>query len=387
MKRRGIWPDVFTFAPLLKSCANLVDLRMGRGVHSGVVRLGFERFRSIRIGIVELYASCGKMVEAQKVFDEMPQRDVIVWNLMISGFCKMGNVEMGLCLFKQMSERSVVSWNLMISSLARSDRDSEALVVFRDMQDNGFKPDEATVVSMLPICARLGEVDLGQWIHSYAGSCGLFKDFISVGNSLVDFYCKCGMLEKASTVFRDMPRKNVISWNVMISGMAFNGNGELGVDLYEEMISEGVDPDGATFVGVLACCAHAGLLERGWDLFRSMSLKHHIEPKLEHYGSMVDILGRIGRLSEARDLIRCMPMKPNAAIWGALLSACRTYGDTALAECAVNELINLEPWNSGNYVLLSNIYAERGEWDEVEKVRVLMRGNCINKAPGQSMVG
>lgn len=322
------------------------------------------------------------------MFDEMHQRDVIVWNLMIRGFYKAGDVEMGLRLFRQMGERSVVSWNLMISCLAQSGRDGEALGVFHEMQANGVKPDEATVVSVLPVCGRLGEVDVGQWIHSYAaGSCGLFKDFISVGNSLVDFYCKCGMLEKASTVFRDMPQKNVVSLNAMISGLALNGNGELGVDLFEEMISEGVNPNGATFVGVFACCAHAGLVEKGWDLFRSMSLKHHMEPKLEHYGSMVDILGRSGRLCEARDFIRSMPMKPNAAIWGALLSACRTYEDMELAECAVNELINLEPWNSGNYVLLSNIYAERGKWDEVEKVRVLMRENCINKAPGQSMVG
>lgn len=387
MKRRGIWPNEFTFAPLLKSCSNLGDLKMGQGVHGGVVCLGFERFSSIRIGLVELYASCGRMVEAQKAFDEMPHRAVIVWNLMIGGFCKIGDVDTGFYLFKRMSERSVVSWNLMISCLARSDRDSDAMEVFREMQGSGFEPDEATVVTMLPICARLGKVDVGQWIHSYADSSGLFQDFISVGNSLIDFNCKCGVLEKAFTVFKDMPRKNVVSWNAMISGLAFNGKGELGVDFFEEMISRGVNPNGATFVGVLACCAHAGLVERGWDLFRSMTSQHHVKPKLEHYGSMVDILGRSGRLSEAHELVCSMPMKPNAAIWGALLSACRTYEDMELAECAVKELIDLEPGNSGNYVLLSNIYAERGKWDEVEKVRVLMRGNSINKAPGQSMVG
>ncbi|KAI8026870.1 Pentatricopeptide repeat-containing protein [Camellia lanceoleosa] len=387
MKSLGIWPNEFTFAPLLKSCSNLLDLKMGQGVHKEVISVGFESFSSIRIGIVELYVSCGMMEDAMKVFDEMPHRDVIVWNLMIRGFCEIGDFEMGFRLFRQMSEWSVVSWNVMISSLARSGRENEVLEIFCQMQDNGFKPDEATVVSVLPVCARLEAVDIGQWIHSYAKSSGLYRDFISIGNSLVDFYCKCGILETAFTVFKDMPRKNVVSWNAMISGLAFNGKGELGVDLFEEMLSKDVKPNDATFVGVLACCAHAGLVQQGLDLFASMTTKHQIEPKLEHYGSMVDLLGRSGCVKEAHDLIRTMPMNPNATIWGALLSACCTHDKMELAESAVKELTDLEPWNSGNYVLLSNVYAKRGKWDEVEKVRALMMENRINKAPGQSMVG
>ncbi|GMP63817.1 hypothetical protein CsSME_00025356 [Camellia sinensis var. sinensis] len=173
----------------------------------------------------------------------------------------------------------------------------------------------------------------------------------------------------------------------MISCLAFNEKGELGVDLFEEMLSKDVKPNDATFVGVLACCAHAGLVQQGLDLFASMTTKHQIEPKLEHYGSMVDLLGRSGCVKEAHDLIRTMSMNPNATIWVALLSACRTHDNIELIESAVKELIDIRPWNSGNYVLLSNVYAERGKWDEVEKVRALMMENRINKAPGQSMVG
>ncbi|GMY21861.1 pentatricopeptide repeat-containing protein At1g09190 [Fagus crenata] len=386
LRSRGVWPNEYTFAPLLKSSSGLCDCKLGQCVHAEIIRIGFERFGSIRIGIVKFYVTCERMEDARTMFDEMSYRDVVVWNLMIRGFCETGDVDMGLCLFRQMSERSVVSWNSMISCLAKSGRDSEALEIFGEMRDQGFELDEATVVIVLPVCARLGAVDVGQWIHSYLGSRGPLQNVISVGNSLVDFYCKCGKLEVAQRIFNEMPRKNVVSWNVMISGLAFNGEGEVGVELFEEMMNKAMSPNDATYVGILACCAHAGLVEKGRELFASMAAKHQIQPKLEHYGCVVDLLGRSGCVREAHGLIRNMPMKPNAALWGALLSACRTHGDVELAELSVKELINIEPWNSGNYVLLSNIYAEEGRWDEVEKVRVLMKEKCVKKAPGQSMI-
>nr|GMD05784.1 pentatricopeptide repeat-containing protein At1g09190 [Ipomoea batatas] len=389
MKNRGIWADEYTLAPLLKACSNLPDLRLGQAVHKEAIVLGFHRFTSIGIGIVELYSSCDRMVDAKRVFDEMSPRDVIVWNLMVQGYCRSGNVEMGLRVFRQMDERSIVSWNMMISWLARSGRDKVALELFSEMNGNGFEADEATVVTVLPICARLGEIEVGSWIHSYVDSKGLIGgDYVSVGNALVDFYCKCGDLEPASLIFKDMAGKNVVSWNAMISGLAFNGKAELGVQLFDNMISEGTRPNESTFVGVLACCTHAGLVQRGRDLFASMITNYDIEPTLEHYGCMVDLLGRNGHVKEAYDLIKSMPMKPNAAaLWGSLLSALRTHGDMELAECTTKELISLEPWNSGNYVLLSNIYAEQGKWDEVEQVRELMRERNIMKEAGQSMVG
>ena len=386
MKNRGIWPDEFTFAPLLKSCSGIGDHRIGKGVHGEVIVVGIERFSSIRIGIVDLYTSFERMEDAQKVFDEMLDRHVVVWNMMIRGFCKVGDLEKGLCLFRQMTARSVVSWNSMIAGLEQRGRDGEALELLREMWDHGFEPDDATVVTILPVCARLGAVDVGERIHSYAESSQLLRNFISVGNSLVDFYCKCGNLETAWRVFNGMPQKNVVSWNAMISGLTFNGKGELGAQLFVEMINKGVRPNDATFVGVLSCCAHAGLVERGRNLFASMTVDHKLEPKLEHYGCMVDLLARNGCLEEAHDLLRTMPMRPNAVLWGSLLSAYRSTGKIKQAECVVKELIELEPWNSGNYVLLSNIYAEDGRWDEVEKVRALMKEKNIRKNPGQSMV-
>lgn len=388
MKGRGIWPDEYTFAPLLKSCSGLWDVRPGQCVHGEVIRVGFESFGSIRVGVVELYAAYGWMEDAMKVFDEVRDRDIIIWNLIIHGFCKGGDVDTGLSLFRKMSERSVVSWNSMISCLARSGREDEALELFHEMRSEGFEPDEATLVSVLPVCARLVAVDIGLSIQHYAESTAIYPDSVPVGNALVDFYCKCGDLEGATRVFNGICHKNVVSWNSMIAGLAFNGKSQLGVDLFEEMIDSGMIPNDATFVGVLACCAHAGLIKKGQELFALMTANHGLDPKLEHYGCMVDLLARGGQVRDAYDLLRRMPMVPNAAMWGALLGACRNHGDVEIAEVAVKELItHQEPWNSGNYVLLSNIYAEEGRWAEVEKVRGLMKEKSVKKAIGQSAIG
>ncbi|KAL9234951.1 hypothetical protein vseg_009761 [Gypsophila vaccaria] len=385
MKSSRVVPNEYTFAPLIKCCCGIRDRRAGRVVHCEVVKLGFEQRSSVGIGIVEFYAGCETMKDARKVFDEMRYRDVVVWNLMVRGYCKTGDVDTGLRLFRQMRERSIVSWNSMISDLERCGRDREALNLFREMQDHrAYEPDEATVVTVLPVCARLGEVSAGKWLHSYAQSSGLFRDFITVGNAIVSFYCKCGDLETAHRIFREMPRRNAISWNTLLSGMAFNGKGELGVEFFDEMISKGVKPNDSTFVGVLTCCSHARLLQKGRDLFMLMTDKLKIIPKLEHYGCMVDLLGRCGCVNEAYELIKKMPVRPNAAILGSLLSASRTFADVQLAEYAAKELINLEPWNSGNYVLLSNIYAEEGRWEEVDNLRLLMKERRVRKITGCS---
>lgn len=326
------------------------------------------------------------MNDAHRLFDEIPHRDAVVCNMMIHGFCKRGDVGKGFRIFQQMSEHSVVSWNSMILGFVQGGRDSEALWLLREMWDAGFEPDDVTVVTVLPVCARLGALDVGHWIHSYADKRGLSKEVVAVGNALVDMYCKCGDLVSAHMCFNEMPQRNVVTWNSMISGLAFNSHGDLGINMFEEMKKQGVEPNDVTFIGVLACCTHAGLVQRGRELFDIMIKKHLIKPRLEHYGCMVDLLGRYGHVREAFELIKSIPMRASAAIWGALLSACRIHGDLEIAECAAQELVELEPWNSGNYVLLSNVYAEAGRWDKVENVRVLMREKSVQKTPGQSMV-
>ncbi|KAI9099198.1 hypothetical protein K1719_024965 [Acacia pycnantha] len=331
MKNRGILPDEYTFPPLLKSTSNLCDYKLGQCVHAQVIRARFECHGSVRIGLVELYTTYERIGDAEKVFDPMFDTDVIICNLMNRGFCKTGFLE------------------------TENKKDGEPLELSHEMLERDFEPDDATLVTILTVCACLGDLDAGKWIHSYACSRGFQRDVIAVGNSLVDYYGKSGNLEAAWSIFNEMPHKNVVSWNAMVLGLAYNGKGELGGDLFrDEMIEKGVSPSDSTFTSVLACCAHAGLADRGLELFASVTTKFQLQPKLEHYGCVVDLLGRCGQ--ETR-------------------------------RSAVKELINLEPWNSGNYVLLSNIYAEGGKWDEVEKVRLLVRHNIIRKTPGQSGTG
>ncbi|GAB2246405.1 hypothetical protein Droror1_Dr00001898 [Drosera rotundifolia] len=389
MKGCDMRVDEYTFAPLIKACGGLRDVRVGECVHGGVLRNGLGGFRGIGIGLVELYSGWARMRDALKVFEEMPERkEVVVWNFLINGFCKGGDVETGLWVFRGMSERSVVSWNVVLSWLAKSGRDGEALRVFEEMKGDGFRPDEATVVTVLPVCARLGAVYVGEWIVSYAAEfSNLFVEFVTVGNAIVNFYCKCGDLIAAQKFFRDMPQKNVTSWNTMISGLAYNGKNELGLTMFDEMIHMGVRPDHSSFVAVLTCCAHGKLVQKGRDYFDLMTQKYQLQPRLEHYGCMVDLLGRVGCVREAYKLIRGMPMRPNTTIWGSLLSSSRTYSVLELAECAVNELIDLGPWESGNYVLLSNIKAEGGKWESAEEVRLLMDENSVKKVAGQSIAG
>ncbi|KAJ0980606.1 hypothetical protein J5N97_008861 [Dioscorea zingiberensis] len=387
LRRRSLLPDRLTFAPLLKSCSNLRHLLAGRAVHAATILAGFHSHAPVSIATLDLYSACDHLQDARKMFDEMPHRDTVVWNMMINAFCKRGDLSSGYCLFREMRDRNAVTWNSMISGFAKAGKDEDAMELFREMWACGVELDDATLVTVLPVCARLGALHVGRLIHEYAHRKALLKNAVNVANSLIDMYCKCGDLASASQVFDEMPRRTVVSWNTMINGLAFNGHGEDGLALFERMTGSGFRPNAGTFLGVLGCCTHAGMAERGRELFWSMSAEYGIEPEIEHYGCMVDLLGRCGLVREAHELIKTMPMSPSRATWGALLSSCRNYGDVDMAVVAAKELIEVEPWNSGNYVLLSNLYAEAGRWEDAEKVRLAMKEKNVQKAPGQSLIG
>ena len=281
----------------------------------------------------------------------------------------------------------MVSWNLMIGGCARCGRDDMAVWFFERMVgEREVAPDDGTLAAVLPACGRTGNVGAGRWAHEYAMKTGLLESTVNVANMVADMYCKCGDVASAREVFEGMQQRSVVSWNTMITGFSLNGHGVEGIELFQEMQRQGMEPNAVTFLGVLGCCAHAGAVEVGREIFQKMQLEHGIEPAIEHYGCMVDLLGRSGLLEEAHALIQEIPMKPNAAIWGALLSACRAHAGLGIAEVALKELINLEPWNSGNYVLLANLYAETGRWEDAGEVRRVMRTMSVNKAPGQSLI-
>lgn len=324
----------------------------------------------------------------------MPQkiRCAVSYNTLITACFRTRDILAARRLFDEMqrhnrSRRSVVSWNAMIAGCARCGRDDMAVRYFEDMVREGeVAPDDGTLAAALPACGRTGNAGAGRWAHEYAREAGLLDGSVHVVNAVIDMYCKCGDVGSAREVFERMRQRTVVSWNTMISGFSLNGQGVEGIDLFREMMRSGENPDAVTFLGVLGCCAHAGAANVGQEIFQSMQSEYGIEAGVEHYGCMVDVLGRSGLLEEAHALIQGMPMRPNAAIWGALLSACRAHAGLSIAEVALKELIDLEPFNSGNYVLLANLYAETGRWEEAGDVRKLMRRMSAKKAPGQSSI-
>jgi len=208
---------------------------------------------------------------------------------------------------------------------------------------------------------------------------------ITVSNSLVDMYCKCGRTDLAHRVFARMPQRNVSTWTAMITGLGTHGQERLALDFFDRMRQYGVNPNHVTMVGVLNACAHGGLVEQGMELLDNMKARYGIEPRAVHYGCVVDMLGRVGRVREAREVAEKMPMGANAVVWGTLLGASEKHGDVEVGEWAAKNLMEVEPWNDGVYVVLSNIYAAAGMWDEVEKLRKVMRERRVAKIPGYSL--
>ncbi|KAL6143496.1 hypothetical protein ACLB2K_054191 [Fragaria x ananassa] len=417
MEKRGSRPDDFTFPFVLKACNKLCWVRMGMGIHGKVVRFGFESNASVRNTLIDFHAKCGdlrvatalfdgsarrdvvawsaltagyarrgKLDAARRLFDEMPVKDLVSWNVMITGYTKQGEMESARNLFDEVPRRDVVTWNAMIAGYVRCGCVEQALQMFEEMTSLGEKPDEVTMLSLLSACADVGELEIGKRLHSSLLKMGSGEISIIHGNALIDMYSKCGSIERALEVFWGMREKDVSSWNSVIGGLAFHGHAEESVNLFEEMRRLKVRPDGITFVGVLVACSHAGKVEDGRGYFSLMRNKYKIEPNIKHYGCMVDLLGRAGLLDEAFDCIENMEMQPNAIVWRTLLGACKVHGNVELGRRANERLLEIRGDESGDFVLLSNIYASRGEWHGAEEVRKLMDDSGVKKEAGFSMV-
>ncbi len=354
MKQENITVNSITYLSILNACSNKAALAQGKEVHTHIVKAGLES--DVRVGnaLVSMYARCGSMKDAQQVFDSMANRNVISWTAMIGGFSKDGDGE-------------------------------EAFSVFNQMQQEGIVPNTITFISILKLCASTAALLAGKRVHAIINQAGLQAD-ICVGNALVDMYAKCGSIVDAQEVFDKMHERDVVSWNAMITGYAQHGLGEDALQLYDQMRQEGPSPDSTTFVGVLSACSHAGLVYEGLQLFNSMCHDYSIIPTVEHYGCMVDLLGRAGLLNAAEGFIRNMPFEADASIWAAFLGACRIHSNIKLADHAAKILLRTETQNAAVYVQLSNIYAAAGLWDDVEKVRNSMKDRGVKKEPGRTWI-
>lgn len=253
------------------------------------------------------------------------------------------------------------------------------------VQEAGIEPDEYTFTSILSTCASLASLEQGKQIHAHVVK-NMFGSDVFVGSALVDMYAKCGSIDDAQKVFYEMPDQNVVSWNTIIVGCARHGCVKMAQDFFHQMQRAGIKPDHVTFVGILSVCSHAGLVDEGFDYFDYMTNYCRIAPRLEHYTCIIDLLGRAGRLDEAEYLITKAPFEPNALVWRTLLGACRTHGNIDLGRLAAENLLKLEPQDAMTYVLLSNIYAAAGRWDDVSNLREIMKYRGVKKEPGCSWI-
>ncbi|GKC31464.1 pentatricopeptide repeat-containing protein [Tanacetum coccineum] len=377
--------DEFTFSFLIKACTKLSGGLDGRIIHGFIEKLGFQYNLFLQNSLVHLYAVFGEINDASLLFDKMPERDIVTWNIMITQLVRKGNVDGAYGLFDRMPERNVRSWTSMIMGFVQCGKPKEAIDLFTKMEEEKLCPNEVTVVAVLAACADIGALDLGKRIHEFSNRSG-FKSNVRICNTLIDMYIKCGCLEAARSVFEDMEQRTIVSWSAMIQGLAINGNGDEALKLFNEMIQLRIKPNAVTFIGLLHACSHMGMVNEGRKYFTSMSKDYGIVPRIEHYGCMVDLLSRAGLLKEAREFIKNMPIKPNGVVWGALLGGCRVHKNLEMAEEAIEHLLELDPLNDGYYVVLSNVYAAAKRWEDVARVRKLMRDNGVKKTPGASSI-
>lgn len=440
-------PDDFTLPSVIKGCGRLCAVKEGKQIHGLLLKIGFGLDMFVQSSLVSLYSKCkdidsarkvfdkmlekdlvswnslmdgyvkcgdvelamelfnqmperdtfswtvlvdglskcGKVKDARKLFDRMPNRNLASWNAMINGYMKSGDFNSARYLFDQMEVRDLITWNSMIAGLELNGKFWEALVLFQTMLNAGFTPNQATLVSTLSVISGLAVVSKGRWIHSYMAKRGYNLEGV-LGTSMIEMYCKCGSIESALAVFRAIPKKKLGQWTAVIVGLGMHGMANHALELFFEMLRVGVAPNAITFIGVLNACNHAGLVDDGRTYFDMMVKDYEIEPTVEHYGCLVDILCRAGHLEEAKNMIEQMPMKPNKVIWMSLLSGSRNHKNIEIGEYAAQRVIEVAPGAIGCYVLLSNLYAAAGHWDKVSQVREMMRKRGVKKDPGCSSI-
>ncbi|XP_019057407.1 PREDICTED: pentatricopeptide repeat-containing protein At1g62260, mitochondrial isoform X2 [Tarenaya hassleriana] len=333
--------------------------------------------------MIDGYVRASKMKEALDLFYEMPKHDTFSWNTIVSGYANVGNLDLSRHYFDRTPQKSIVSWNSIIAAYQKNEDYKGAAEMFIWMKSEGEKPDRHTLSSLLSISTGLVNPQLGMQIHQV-----IIKTVIPdmpITNALITMYSACGAINDARRIFNETkPRREVITWNAMIRGYASHGYAEEALTMFRTMKNCKIQPTYITFISVLSACVHAGLVEEAKTQFKSMVGEFNIEPRIEHYAALVDVISRDGQVEEAMEVIRTMHLAPDRAVWGALLGGCRVHNNVGLARVAAEELMRLEPESSTPYVLLYNMYADMGMWDEASAVRKVMESRNIVKARGSS---
>ncbi|CAK9167309.1 unnamed protein product [Ilex paraguariensis] len=353
LHREGLKTDASVLSHALSSCGSSRTLSVGIQIHCMSIVNGFMGNVYIGSSLITFYSKCCALDNACRVFDEMSMRNIVSWTAIMNGFAQECQVDICLGLYHKMR----------ISRLS---------------------PNDFTFTSFLSACTGSGCLGKGKSVHCQTIQMG-FDSYIHIANALMSMYCKCGTVKDALFVLENMNYKDLVSWNTMIAGYAQHGLASQAIGLFEELMMHRVKPDAITFLGILSSCRHAGFVEQGWFYFNSM-VKYGINPEMDHYSCIVDLLGRAGLIEEARDFIKKMPTNPNAIIWGSLLSSCRLHGNVLIGiEAAENRLV-LEPWSAATHLQLANMYASTRCWDQAARIRKLMKDRGMKTEPGYSWI-
>ncbi|KAI5353649.1 hypothetical protein L3X38_006543 [Prunus dulcis] len=364
MHSEGFQPDGSSISSALPAVGHLEDLGMGIQIHGYVVKQGLGSDKCVVSALIDMYGKCACSFETSQVFHEMDQMDVGACNALVTGLSRNGLVDNALKVFRQFKDQgmelNIVSWTSIIASCSQNGKDMEALELFREMQVEGVEPNSVTIPCLLPACGNIAALMHGKAAHCFSLRRGISND-VYVGSSLIDMYAKCGKIRLSRLCFDEMPTRNLVCWNAVMADMQ-------------------------CMERLMKLWSQKGLTDEGWYYFNSMSREHGLEARVEHYACMVTLLSRSGKLEEAYSMIKQMPFEPDACVWGALLSSCRVHSNVTLGKYVAKKLFNLEPKNPGNYILLSNIYASKGMWSEVDKVRDKMKSLGLRKNPGCSWI-
>ncbi|KAI5065495.1 hypothetical protein GOP47_0020190 [Adiantum capillus-veneris] len=347
MQQEGIVPDAVTYVSILKSCAVMRAIDKGKQVHKEILRQGLLEHSVVLGGaLVDMYAKCGALLQAQSVLKNLP-------------FC------------------DVATWNALITEYAQNDEGQKALECYEQMQQKGTRPDAVTYVGILKACAVIGAIGKGKQIHDEISRQGLLEHNIVLGGALVDMYAKCGALSQAQSVLDKLPARNVVLWNMLITGYAKEGQGEQALECFEQMQLDGILPDIVTFRCLLNLCSHLGLLEKGQELFDSMGATYDLNPDIDCLTCMVDLLGRAGHLVKATEVIQQMPVLANSVTFISLLGACRKLLDVNVGTWAFEQAIELDNHDGAVYIIMANIYAAAGmpeKAKDIEAMRIKNKG-------------
>ncbi|CAH9075550.1 unnamed protein product [Cuscuta epithymum] len=389
LRQSSLKPDKYTLASVLSACTNLEVIHIGKQIHTHILRTAFDTSGAVGNALVSMYSRCGAVSTAQTILEQSKISDlnVIAFTALLDGYIKLGDIDPARKIFDSLKNRDVISWTAMIVGYVQNGFYNDALDLFRLMSQTGPEPNSYTLAAVLSVCSNLASLNHGKQIHVAALKSGEASS-ISVSNALITMYAKGGSLSCARSVFNLilLEKRETVSWTSMILAFAQHGFGEESIQLFEDMLVMGIRPDHITYVGVLSACIHVGLVAKGRQYFKMMSVVHSIEPTPSHYACMIDLFSRAGLLQEAQDFIEKMPLEPDAIAWGSLLASCKVHKNVELGKLAAERLLKIDPENSGAYSALANVYAACRKWEEAAKIRKLMKDRQVKKEQGISWV-